>query len=80
MHGLDRLQAPVEFVELGVGNDRRVLLVVREAVLADLFDQVFVFLAHCAGGDFFLPCTCRGGVLRFRVCCRVPCAHRPILP
>ena len=69
MHGLDRFQPPVEFVELGVRNDRRVLLVVREAVLADLLDKDLVLFAHGLGG----------GVC-FGFCCSVPCAHRPILP
>ena len=56
VHCFDRFEAPEEFVELGVRNGRRVLLVVGKAVFADLFHQVLVFLAHGAGGHPF-PCA-----------------------
>ena len=51
MHGFERFQPPVELVELGVGDGRRVLLVVRKAVLADLFHKVFVLRADVPGRD-----------------------------
>ena len=75
MHRFDGFQPPVELVELGVGDDRRVLLVVRKSVFADLLHEVLVLRANVAGGDL-LP----SGTLGVGLCCGLPCAHRPILP
>lgn len=44
--GLDLLQTPPEFVELGVGDQRGVLLVVGDPMLPDLLDQLVVLLAQ----------------------------------
>ena len=91
MHGFERFQPTVELVELGVGDDRRVLLVVRKPVLPDLLHEVLVLRTDVPGRDL-LPV----GALEFRavpggcfgcffspccgLCCGLPCAHRPILP
>ena len=53
---LEQFQARVEFVEFGVRDQGCVVVVVGGAVLADLVDELLVFLAHGLCGD-----QCIGG-------------------
>jgi hypothetical protein len=53
MKGLNLLQPPEEFVEFGIGDKGCVLLVIRESILPDEVDEVFVFLADRRSGDGF---------------------------